>query len=74
MMIQDSQDSKGHSGPDTQRCEIEVTPTDDGLLHAPSRPREGWEEQFAALAQAGDDALLGDAVQTSTWAEREWKW
>ena len=63
------------SSEDERGPQVDVTPVDDDLLLSPvRRPREGWEEQFAAMAQASDDALLGDAVQTSTWDEREWKW
>ena len=39
------------------------------------RPREGWDEAFRAMAQAGDDKLLdGDLVSTSKWDEDEWEW
>jgi hypothetical protein len=37
-------------------------------------PREGWEEQFATMAQSDDDALLDDAALVSKWDEREWRW
>jgi hypothetical protein len=43
-------------------------------MRAVLHPREGWEEQFAAMAQSGDDALLDDAVPVSEWDEREWRW
>jgi antitoxin MazE len=66
---------KGESRSDVVGQEIEVTPTDEGLLlRAVRHPREGWEEHFAAMAEAGDDALLDESVQTSTWDEREWTW
>jgi antitoxin MazE len=66
---------KGESRSDVVGQEIEVTPTDDGLLlRAVRHPREGWEEQFAAMAEAGDDVLLDETPQTSSWDEREWTW
>jgi hypothetical protein len=52
----------------------ERTPSDALLLDPNRHPRQGWAEQFAAMAEAGDDALLDDAVTTSTWDERKWKW
>jgi antitoxin MazE len=40
-----------------------------------SRPREGWDEAFRAMAEAGDDTLLdGDLASTSKWDEDEWEW
>jgi antitoxin MazE len=40
-----------------------------------SRPREGWDEAFRAMAKAGDDKLLdGDLASTSKWDEEEWEW
>ncbi len=36
----------------------------------PRRAREGWEESFRAMAEAGDDRLLDEEVaQPSEWDE-----
>jgi hypothetical protein len=39
------------------------------------RPRQGWGEQFKAMAANGDDQLpdWGDQSLT-TWDEEEWEW
>ena len=45
------------------------------VIRPASRPREGWDEAFRAMAEAGDDKLLdGDLVSTSKWDEEEWEW
>jgi hypothetical protein len=39
------------------------------------RPREDWDASFAAMAEAGDDRLLGaEAIEASSWDEEEWEW
>ena len=39
------------------------------------KPRAGWAEQFAAMAQHGDDKLLdGDQLTASSWDVTEWEW
>ena len=38
-------------------------------------PRAGWEQAFAAMAEAGDDALLDPEESVSTdWDQAEWEW
>jgi antitoxin MazE len=45
------------------------------LVRSASRPRDGWEDQFRAMAERGDDAPVWDAgTWLSSWDEREWKW
>ncbi len=36
--------------------------------------RHGWEEQFKIMAEQGDDRLLNEAVQLSSWDEDDWEW
>ena len=36
--------------------------------------REGWDEQFKLMAQMGDDNLLDDETETSSWDDEEWEW
>jgi antitoxin MazE len=39
------------------------------------RARYGWESQFKAMAEQGDDKLLnGDVLTLTTWDEDEWEW
>jgi antitoxin MazE len=55
-------------GPD-----VEITVQSDGLVIRPAHHcRAGWDEQFQAMATAGDDQLLAD-VPTHFEAEA-WEW
>ena len=36
--------------------------------------REGWDEQFKLMAQMGDDNLLDDETEASSWDDEEWEW
>ncbi|MFN8539941.1 MAG: hypothetical protein U0232_20975 [Thermomicrobiales bacterium] len=42
-------------------------------IRAAGRAREGWAEQFKAMAEHGDDVLLDAETVTTTW-EEEWEW
>ena len=54
--------------------EVEIAVQHDQLIiRSISHPREGWEEQFQAMAQHGDDQLLDEATPTQ-WETREWRW
>ena len=54
--------------------EVEIAAQPDQIVIRSSRcPREGWEEQFARMHAAGDDALLDEFTPTE-WDEREWQW
>jgi antitoxin MazE len=44
------------------------------VIRASSHPREGWAEQFKAMAERGDDKLLDADAVTTTWDEEEWEW
>jgi antitoxin MazE len=37
------------------------------------RPRTGWEEQFHAMHEHGDERPIVD-LSASTWDEEEWEW
>ncbi|MCB0713005.1 MAG: AbrB/MazE/SpoVT family DNA-binding domain-containing protein [Ignavibacteriae bacterium] len=37
------------------------------------QPREGWEEEFRKMAEAGDDQMLDDPTSTK-FDEEEWVW
>ena len=38
-------------------------------------PRAGWDQAFAAMAEAGDDALLNPEAPVGTaWDEHDWEW
>jgi antitoxin MazE len=43
------------------------------VIRAAHGPREGWDEQFQAMAQQGDDAPLMDDL-ANDWDEAEWEW
>ncbi len=54
--------------------EVEISFRSGGLLIRPSNsPRAGWEEQFRAPAEKGDDRLL-DPPTPTRWDLTEWKW
>ncbi|HPD17517.1 MAG TPA: AbrB/MazE/SpoVT family DNA-binding domain-containing protein [Planctomycetota bacterium] len=54
--------------------EVELAVQPDRLVIRPARrPRKGWEEQFRAMAERGDDKLL-DAPTATKWDETEWEW
>ena len=55
-------------------AEVILTIEEDHLVIRPSaQTREGWAEQFKAMAEAGDDRLLAEGV-TNSWDEEEWEW
>lgn len=58
----------------TEEVELEILP-DQLVVRSAHAPRYGWEEEFKAMAEAGDDQLLDAEVWTATeWDEREWEW
>ncbi len=44
------------------------------IIQAVTRPRQGWVEAFAAMAEQGDDALLDPDVIDAEWDDQEWQW
>ena len=45
------------------------------VVRAVHAPRAGWDEQFQAMAAAGDDHLLDAGTPSLTqWDEVEWEW
>jgi antitoxin MazE len=55
--------------------EVELEVGEEGILIRPVRHiRAGWDEKFKEMAERGDDALLDDLPEASTWDEREWVW
>jgi len=43
------------------------------IIHPVNQPRQGWQAQFASMAQQGDDRLLDEILPTQ-WDEEEWVW
>jgi antitoxin MazE len=55
--------------------EVEIVAEDNGLVIRPTKkPREGWDEAFREMARRGDDAILDDLPNASSWDEEEWQW
>jgi antitoxin MazE len=56
--------------------EIEMDVQGDTLIVHPVRNTlQGWDEQFAIMAQLGDDKLLdSEAISLSKWGKYEWEW
>jgi antitoxin MazE len=44
------------------------------LIHAPRRPRAGWEDAFKQMTQAADDQLLDVQPVSTLWDDEEWEW
>ena len=44
------------------------------VIRSSKTSRHGWEEQFRMMAEQGDDQLLDEAVQLSSWDEEDWAW
>lgn len=58
----------------TDEVELEIMPG-QLVIRSSQTTRKGWDEQFRAMAAAGDDKLLDDDVLiTSEWDEIEWEW
>jgi antitoxin MazE len=55
----------------SEAVEIEVH-GDRIVIRAAQKPRCGWEEAFAKMAQQHDDVLL-DNVTTTEWEDLEWQ-
>lgn len=55
---------------------VELAVQDNQILIRPAAaPRQGWDEQFKAMAAAGDDHLLdADSLPENTWDRDEWEW
>ena len=43
------------------------------VIRTAHRPRAGWDEAFARMAEAGDDRLL-DEPRATEWDRTEWEW
>lgn len=56
----------------SEAVEIEVQ-GDRIVIRAAVKPRAGWEEAFAKMADQHDDVLLDDVTATE-WEELEWQW
>ncbi len=56
--------------------EVELSVQGDQLVIRPGkRPRHGWGEQFARMAERGDDRLLdAEAAHLTEWDEDDWQW
>lgn len=55
--------------------EVEIEARQDSLIIRRRRkPREGWGKAFREMAQAGDDKLLDDVPDLSSFDQDEWVW
>jgi antitoxin MazE len=54
--------------------EVEMVVEGDKLIiHSVRLPRQGWDAQFASMAEQNDDRLL-DQMTPTQWDEEEWTW
>jgi hypothetical protein len=51
-----------------------LDPKDRDAASSPRHPREGWEESFRRMVEAGDDAPLLPDFGLTTWEDEEWEW
>ena len=58
----------------SEEVELEIFP-DQLVIRRAHAARFGWDEQFKAMAEAGDDQLLNaDTPSLTKWDEAEWEW
>lgn len=50
-----------------------VVRADEIVIRSAKSPRADWTAAFARMAEAGDDELLEDLVETE-WDKEEWEW
>ena len=54
---------------------IELVVEDGRIVLTPAgKPREGWDEAFAAMAAAGDDALLNPETAVDSFDDHDLTW
>jgi antitoxin MazE len=46
---------------------------DQVVIRSGRRPRQGWDEQFRAMHERGDDRPT-DEFPATTWDKEEWEW
>ncbi|HEX2999205.1 MAG TPA: AbrB/MazE/SpoVT family DNA-binding domain-containing protein [Armatimonadota bacterium] len=55
--------------------EVEIEAQEDQIVIRPAyAPRDGWEEQFAAMHRQGDDRLVDEEQPPTVWDDEEWQW
>lgn len=53
---------------------LQLIQNSDLLFSPDNGPRDGWENAFKKMAQAGDDKLLDSDLIESTFDKEEWEW
>jgi antitoxin MazE len=53
--------------------ELEVE-RDHIVIRRAHRPRAGWDKQFRAMAEHGDDRLLDDELLPTRWDDTDCEW
>ena len=54
--------------------EVEMMVQENKLIIWPAqKPRQNWDEQFALMAQHGEDQLIDDFPPVQ-WDEEDWEW
>ncbi|MGO8670768.1 MAG: AbrB/MazE/SpoVT family DNA-binding domain-containing protein [Capsulimonadaceae bacterium] len=56
--------------------EVEIEAQAGQIVIRPARTaRNGWDEQFQAMARVGDDRLMdGETMAATEWEAGEWEW
>jgi antitoxin MazE len=55
--------------------DVEIQARENSLIIRPGRkPRAGWSKAFRAMADAGDDKLVDDVPNLSSFDQGDWEW
>lgn len=55
--------------------EVDIQARRDSLvIRGTRKPRQGWSKAFRKMSQQGDDRLMEDVPNLSSWDEDEWEW
>jgi len=58
----------------TEEVEVEASPG-QLLIRSARAPRQGWDERFQAMSEAGGDRLLDvEPLSLTDWEASEWEW
>ena len=62
-------------GLDNTLMEVDIAVKNKSLVITRSESiRDGWENAFKKMAEAGDDELLDTEFLQNSWDESEWEW
>jgi antitoxin MazE len=54
--------------------EVELLADNNQIIIRSRKPRQGWGNEFQAMAARGDDLLDNDSLVQTQWDANEWQW